>query len=301
MRGDVDRGRVISMGDYVRSHDTEPKNEKGEHFDLAHLVGYGRGEIDAAQGRAILEHCRTCRWCGDQLAAILMLMEVKRLRAARKQRIFAAVAATVVLGVALGAGIISGALRSPRRATVDGGATAAQEPEARSDVESLAAEPAAPGTAATADLGRRLATSAAPDRLDLEFMYPQMIPVTATGLIDKRAGLELIVDGRYADAVMRLTNLHEAQPSDAEVVALLGMARYLNGEDDDRVAELLRQGTELRRQDLQHYAAWYLANYYLRQGDVGRAEGVLDELSRWPDSPGRKASDVLAHLRAETR
>jgi len=262
-------GEIIAMSDYVEARGAGSSSEAGGHIELAALLGYGRDQIGGAAGDAIREHCLACPSCGKQLALILLLLEVKANRAARRRRVIVAVAATVVVSMALVAAVIAGAARLPASAS------------------------------AVVD-ARQLATAEGPERVDLDFIYPNLMPVGGGELPDKRASLALIVDGRYADAAERLTVVYSQRPADAEVATLLGVALYLDGDDAGRVEDLLLRGTELRRQDLQHTAQWFLANHYLRRGDVVKARNVLIELSQWPDSPGGKASVLLERLGAET-
>jgi hypothetical protein len=259
------------MDDYIRSQDGTVGAEVSDgHFDLAGLAAYARGEIEGEEGEAVLRHCRSCPSCGDHLAMILLLVEIKELRAARSRRTIVAVAASAILALLVGAALWSGALRLP------------------------------PGRTDAADLGRRMATAEAPNRVDLDFIYP-VSAVGGLGTTEKRAELEMLVNGDYAAAVARLSELNRSSPGDAEVAALLGIGLYLTGDNGQLGERLLQQGTELRRQDLQRYAAWYLANLYLRRGDLGRATEALKDLSTEADAPGAMATSILDRLGEEPR
>ncbi len=299
MRRSGGAGRVISMSEYLGVREAGPG--VCGHLDLVRLAGYGRGEIDGAEGDAILAHCRGCRSCGDQLAMILVLLEIKERRARRKRHVLLAVGATIVAAAAVGVGFLSsGPMLDPGAASDGVAVTGGSAMPGRAGD----AAPTIIDSATAPELGRALATTEGPDRVDLEFMFPEagaIIPLSGAGRADKRTPFGLLVDGRYGEAVENLTNAREQHPADDEIAVLLGMALYLNGNDGDAAEALLQQRTRLRRHDLQHTAAWYLANLYLRRGDVVKGTLVLQELSEWPDSPGTKAAELLTRLRSEAR
>jgi len=145
----------------------------------------------------------------------------------------------------------------------------------------------------------RLATSEAPEQPMLDFLFPPSVPVA--DLEQARGGFAYLVDGRYEEAVAQLSTVYEAQPGNGEVAASLGIALYLTGDDSERVEALLAQGTALRQQDFSNLAGWYLANHYLRKGDVVQTMSVLEDLSQWPDAPGTQARELLERLRTEIR
>ena len=303
MRNGTGTGEVISLRDFVRSRETiMADGEGGGHPDLVCVAAYGRGEIEGPDGDAILEHCRACRSCGDKLAMVLLLVDVQERRSERVRRTVAAAAAAAVLVVFLGAAALSGALQAPG----DGPEAAAPSARARSEIGSPSLSLAAASSddvAALGDLGRRLATAERPNRVDLDFIYPEWpaVPVGGIAAPSKRRELALIVDGFFGEATERITERYGSQPVDGEAAALLGMALYLSGDDSDRVQELLQQGETLRRQDLQNYSGWFLANLYLRRGDILSALPLLEDLSKWPDSPGAQAAATLERLGLEAR
>ncbi len=303
----MNSGEVISLDDYVRSQAVSaPPAPTGGHFDLVGLAAYARGDVEDAEGEAILEHCRACASCGDQLAMILLLVEVKELRAARTRRTVAAVAATAAFALFLVGATWSGALRLPSEMSAVAEDTLGASSGAPGDAAAAAPNDAVTGSsdvlmAAVAGEIRNLATTEAPNRVDLDFIYPPDMDARFTAGRYKRPELTLIVDGSYAVAMERLEGLYGADSSDSEAAALLGMALYLSGDDGERAERMLRQGASVRRQDLRGYSVWYLANLYVRRGDVAGATRTLQELTSWPDVAGSRARALLERLEAEAR
>lgn len=248
-----------------------------DHVDIEGLLAYAHGETRGAEADAVLQHSRACRECGDELAVILALAgtqvvavaEDEREIAGASRRWIALVAASVVLALLLGVALRSAWL--PLGATSD------------EDVVGLA-------------------TTEAPERLMLEYLFGAS--TVSVGAPQVRDGFALVVDRRYEAAAALLSTLYDAQPGDNELAASLGIALYLSGDDGERVASLLMQGQRLRDRRLDSFgnlAAWYLANLYLRRGDVVQARDVLEDLSQWSDAPGAEARAVLEQLRPEIR
>ncbi len=244
------------------------------HVDIEGLLAYAHGETAGPEADGVLRHSRACRECGDELAVMLALVGTQVAAVAEDEsevppalrRWMAPVAASVVLAVLRGVALRSG--WSPLTAPPD------------QDIV-------------------RLATTEAPDRLMLDFLFA---PSSAIANLDRaRSGFELIVEGRYDSAVAQLSARYAAQPGNGEVAASLGIALYLADDESDRVEVLLAQGRALRLQDFSRLAGWYLANHYLRRGEVVQARAVLEGLSQWADTPGTQARELLERLRTEFR
>lgn len=246
-----------------------------DHVDIEGLLAYAHGETHGAEADAVLQHSRTCRECGDELAVMLALTGTQVVAVAEddtevpdtSHRWLAMVAASVVLAVLLGVVLLTGRQR-PGGPAPDVGVT-------------------------------RLATTEAPNELMLDFLFGASVPVASVE--QAGSGFALIVEGRYDEAVTQLSVLYDARPGDGEVAAALGIGMYLAGDDSEPVEALLVQGRALRQQDFSDLAAWYLANLYLRRADVVHAREVLEDLSQWPDAPGTQARAVLEQLRSEIR
>ncbi len=246
-----------------------------EHIDIERLLAYAHDAPEGAEADAILEHSWACKECGDQLAVMLALRSegagsgVSEPRA----RFIGLIAASVLLAVLLGVALTWGGFGS---GFIYGSA-----------VETSLAE---------------LATTEAPGRIDLDFLFDTSLPTsTDDSRLQKRAGFELIVNGRHDEAIELLSALRNARSDDGDVTASLGIALYLSGDSSDKVEALLVEGDAAWLQGLQHYAKWYLGNHYLRQGDLVQAMGALEEIAREPDSPGRRAAELLRRLQSETR
>ena len=232
------------------------------HIDVERLLAFAHGEVVEPEAEEIRQHARACAECGDELAVMLALRIEPTENVVYPGRLWRAlIAASVVFIAVLGTLMMSGVLN-----------------------------PAPPEVA-------RWATTAAPDRVDLDFLVGQS--VLASTRETARAGFALIVDGRFDDAVRLLSPLNEARPADDEVATGLGIALYLGADSSDRAERLLAQGAATQREDLSHYAKWYLGNLYLRRGDLVRATLVLEDISTEPDFPGTWARELLRRLRSE--
>ena len=260
---------------HTGQNDAEPGPEPHPgQIDAERLLAFARGDMTGFEAEEIREHARSCSECGDELAVLLALrLEVGAAEespgapaavAVGKRGVWALIAASVVFVAVLGGLMMSGVL-------------APQPPEVA-----------------------RLATTMAPDRVDLDFLFGGQSAAASTGET-ARGGFTLIVERRFAEAVSLLSALNEAQPADDEVATGLGIALYLSGDSGGRVQLLLNQGAATGRQDLNHYAKWYLGNLYLRRGDLARAVTVLEDVSNEPDFPGTRARDLLQRLRAENQ
>ena len=247
----------------------------GAHVDIEGMLAYAHGETRGAEAEAVLRHSRACRECGDELAVMLALAGTEAVVAedesappGTSRRWMGLVAASVVFVALLGAAVLSGWLR--------------------------------PGGPLSDEGIARLATTQAPSQLMFEFLFS-----SETAVADRqqaRGGFALIVEGRYDEAVAQLSMLYRARPGDGEVAGSLGIALYLAADDSDRVEALLAQGRALRAQDFSNLSGWYLANHYLRGGDLVQAIAVLEELiSPQPDEAGTQARELLERLRSEMR
>lgn len=254
----------------------------GDHVAIERLLAYAHGESDGDEAAAVLRHGRACRECGGQLAVMLALRETPAVTVAPPQAtpwltpgrlgtLAAALVVALMLSVVLSSSLIRGGGDDPGAAVFSAGDVA---------------------------LGARLATDVPPDAMMLDFLFPE-----ATLAVQREPGTSfgLIVGRRYDEAVQQLQPLHDAGPLRGEVAAVLGVARYLNGESGPEVEALLRQGHALAADDLRHLSAWYLGNLYLRRGDLVQARVVLDELAEWPDVPGESAAALLRRLDEENR
>ena len=232
------------------------------HIDVELLLAFAHGEVVEPEAEEIRQHARTCAECGDELAVMLALRIEPTENVVYPGRLGRAlITASVVFIAVLGTLMMSDVLN-----------------------------PALPEVA-------RLATTVAPDRVDLDFLFDQA--VLASTRETTRAAFALIVEERFDDAVRLLSPLNEARPADDEVATGLGIALYLGSDSSDRAEWLLAQGAATQRQDVGHYAKWYLANLYLRRGDLVRATLVLEDISTEPDFPGTWARELLRRLRAE--
>lgn len=248
-----------------------------DHVDIEGLLAYAHGETGGAEADAVLQHSCACRECGDELAVMLALVGQEAQATGEAQRGASSapwawrwiglVAASVVLAVVVGIALMSWG------PWLDTGGV---------------------------DEAMQLATTEAPERVMLEYLFGA--PTVSAAAPQVRGGFALIVNGRYQEAVALLSTLYDAQPGDNELAASLGIALYLSGDDGERAASSLMQGQRLGRQDsFGNLAAWYLANHYLRRGDVVQAREVLEDLSQGPDAPGTQARDLLERLGTEIR
>jgi len=258
----------------------------GDHVAIERLLAYAHGESEGDEAAAVLRHGRACRECGDQLAVMLALREIPAVTVAptptptqptawltpgRLGALAAALVVALMLAVVLSFSSLRGVGDDPGAAVFSDGDVA---------------------------LGARLATSAPPDAMMLDFLFPE---ATLAVQQEPGASFRLIVGRRYDEAVQQLQPLHDAAPMRGEVAAALGVARYLNGDSGPDVEALLRQGNALAADDLRHLSAWYLGNLYLRRGDLVQARVVLDELAEWPDVPGESAAVLLRRLDEENQ
>jgi tetratricopeptide (TPR) repeat protein len=254
------------------------------------MLAYAHGEAAAAEADAVLRHGRACRECGDLLAMMLALREMDAVAptqapergaaAIHGRRRLGAIAAAIVLAMLVGAVMVSSLLQPhPER---DPGTGAAVDP-------------------ALVARGRQLATRVPPDAVMAEFYRGSIVRAPEATRQQIYRAFALVTEERYDEAIRRLEPVYEQQPNDGEAAAVLGIARYLGGDDGDRTVELLRQGRAQRPADLSHLSAWYLGNLVLRRGEVVQAREVLEELSQWPDDPGVRAAALLDELRREVR
>jgi len=255
------------------------------HVDIERMLEVAHGTAGGPETEAIVAHCLSCKQCGDELGAMLALRLAYQRPRSRRPRNVALIAASIAVVAAL-TGLLWWSAR-------DGGSpapTAASEP-AGSPPSGIDAGPAQ-GLAS-------LATTAPPDRELLEFLFGDTpITPTASNVPAERAGLELIVTGRYTEAVESFREQLAARPQDSRLFAFLGVARYLSGETDPEVEAELTRGAGASPEALARLSTWYLANHHLRRDDLEAAEGLLRGLALEEDEFGLAAAGLLERLAA---
>ena len=294
----------------------------GGHFTLDELRACARGE-DRSLITPVVEHCKTCKYCGDKLAVFLALDGLAVRRPGIEQIVSgkaAKVVAGVVTAVAVGVALAGYQLISTDPPPDSGSALATTEPVPPESgtglptAEPLPSEsggrlattqaPALEGgarLAATQPPGPEnvavLATTQPPPAGVVSFLLGSVAPVDS-GNIQARlqAAGEALIGGEYARAASNLENLHTERPDSAVIAAFLGISLYLSGEDSGRVGRLLATGALDQNESVWSFSRWYLANHLLRTGDEERARQLLAELAALEDLPGRMAADLLIHL-----
>jgi len=275
--------------------DNGERRDTGGHLDVERMLAWAHGESGAEEATAVLHHGRACRACGDQLAVLLALADSgaaavpspgRRRRGMPGFTRSGALAAAAIIVLLVGAALLAPWLRAP------GGA-----------------DPGAAVPGSTTDVGpvlvplpaelARLATAEAPAEVMVDFLFDPAVHVE--NLPRARGGLQMVVEGRYEEAVSELTRAYEADPTNGETATVLGIALYLSGDDSVRAEGLLRQGQGVPLDDFSHLAAWYLGNLYLRRGDLQQATRVLEALAEFPDDPGIHAQALLEQIRGELR
>jgi hypothetical protein len=256
------------------------------------MLAWAHGDSSVEEATAVLDHGLACRACGDQLAVMLALADDRaavvpapgRRRRTARSTPSGLLAAAAVIMLLIGAALLAPWLRAP----------GARDPAAAGPAADAgpAVVPAPAGLA-------RFATTAPPGALMVDFLFD---PATYANDVPRaRAGLQMVVDGRYDEAVRELTRVYETDPMNGETATVLGIALYLSGDDSARTEGLLRQGQALPLDDFANLAAWYLGNLYLRRGDLQEATRVLEALAQFPDDPGTRAQALLERIRGEIR
>jgi len=294
----------------------------GGHFTLDELRACARGE-DRSLITPVVEHCKTCKYCGDKLAVFLALDGLAVRRPGIEQIISgkaAKVVAGVVIAVAVGVALAGYQLISTDPPPDSGSALATIEPlppeggtglptteplppesagrlattqaPAREGAEASATPPPATGVTAVG-----LATTEPPPAAIVRFLLGLAVPVD-TGNIQARlqAAGEALTGGEYARAAGDLEVLHTELPDSGAIAGFLGISLYLSGEDSSRVGRFLATGALDQNESVSSFSRWYLANHLLRTGDEEGARQLLVELAALEDRPGRMAADLLVYL-----
>ncbi len=263
------------------------------HFTAMEMADYARGLIAGSEGESLLQHCKECAQCGDQLAAILVLRRAKaaghpllstrqRSRVSRK-RWLAAAAGVVGIGVlAVGAQVLRPGV----------------EPDA-STARSALPPPSAEEPAGVA----ALATTEPLSPLTIKIHTDGPISAGGAGSPDwlprMNAAGSKIVNHDYGGAVADLEGLYAEDPTSQLAAAYLGIARYLYGDNSSEVGALLARGATGNSESIARFAQWYLANYVLRsEQDMDSAREILNELATNSDWPGRRAQTLLERIEA---
>jgi hypothetical protein len=247
----------------------------GVHLTGEQLACLACGEASAAERAAALAHLRACEACGDRLAAILLLRQMRPRRAWGSWKAWATPAAVAVLVMTY--------LFTPWPAA------------------QLEQEPLSPGRQAVVD---QFAAHARRDNIDkmiydflLGLVYRDVVPVapnqpgprTRAAVIDLR-------DGRYDDAVTELAALHREFPEFDSIAGWLGVALHLAGETDAVVETMLVRGQQSDIDPLQEMSSWYLGQHFLLTKQPERAVAELERLAEIPVIIGRMARAQLDEL-----
>jgi tetratricopeptide (TPR) repeat protein len=94
---------------------------------------------------------------------------------------------------------------------------------------------------------------------------------------DYAMGRRLIHFEKYADAIPYLTRAHSEQPHDADILAYLGFAHHMVGDDDVSLDLYLRALNEDADNKIAHQ---FLGELYLIKHDAASAQMQLAELVR---------------------
>jgi len=239
-----------------------PRRSGGGHPDLKALTGYVDGALSGDEARAVIGHCRACGACGDRLGTMMLL----RTRTAK---------ATVVPRLSRGARLA--ALVLTLAIGIAGGFLLAR--------------------ALTPNPWAEFATPETVPRWYHDFLYGYRQRPTGEGAVAE--GLELLVEGRYGEAIASLEPLVGRGSAGPEASAYLGIAHYLSDDVSTRTVDLLAVGTTSSRAG--RISDWYLANALLRRGEIGEARGRLRRLAYVGDWVGRQAQALLDRLEGGER
>jgi tetratricopeptide (TPR) repeat protein len=100
---------------------------------------------------------------------------------------------------------------------------------------------------------------------------------TAPDVDDYATGRRLVHFEKYAEAIPYLVRAHDERPHDADILAYLGYARHMTGDDDAALDSYQRALTEDPDHKLAHE---YLGELYLGTHNPTSAQGQLAELVR---------------------
>jgi len=282
----------------------EARRPPGAHPDVLELVAFARDELDRGRADRILEHCQSCRECGDDLAATMLLTSLEPPQREPAWRRRAALAAVGVLlltaglcfavwqeGTADRAAVIPDT--APRTLARVPGTVPYPEAHLQRRIELADDLPAS-----TVEELRDLAAAEAFPRRFYSRWFERAQRV-ADGYADVAAGARRIVQRRYDDAVSLLEESRRVEPESPEVLGMLGAARYLSGDRSDATVELLRAGVDAR--SFGTWVQWYLANLHLARGEIGRSADTLARLARRHDLAAHQAQALLSRFPAELR
>jgi tetratricopeptide (TPR) repeat protein len=229
----------------------------GAHPGLKALAGYVDGALSGDEARAVIGHCRSCGACGDRLGT-MMLLRTRTAKSAVAPRLTRG-ARLAALALALATGLAGGFLLA----------------------RALAPNPWA-----------QFATPETVPRWYHDFLYGYRQP--GPGDLALAEGLDLLVEGRYAEAIARLEPLASRGPDAPEASAYLGIAHYLSGDVSRATIDLLAAGSASSRAG--RISDWYLANALLRRGEIDASRARLRALAYVGDWVGRQAEALLDRL-----
>jgi hypothetical protein len=241
-------------------------SERNNHPEIDELVDWARGDLPRRRQREIRAHCKTCSMCDLNLAKILVLRTSQRRvmkRRAKRRRQLQMAAAIVILAGTGAVLLLSGHYSYP-----------ASELAALATTETIPRSHVGPRF--------RLAAPASPGGYEAEF----------------KAAMEALVREDYGAGLEILEVLHANHPSEVEISAYLGIARYLAGDDSDHTKALLAQGASHHQDMIRRAAAWYLANSCLRSGDVDSTIQILQtpDLIGTDTRYGNYSADLLRQI-----
>lgn len=245
-----------------------------EHISAERLAALAAGELTESERAPLLRHLEDCAACGDRLATVLLL---RRGQARVPRRAWLALAAVAVLMLA-GAWML---------------------------LPSWTAGPAAPTLSPERQaLVDRFAGYANDDNIEafiydwlLDLVYPDVVPVSPDQHQPRtRAAIIDLRDGRYQEAVDQLAELYLEYPDFDSIAGWLGVALYLNGENDPVVEGLLERGMESSLDPLVDFSTWYSAQYLLRTHRPEEAVARLRQLAPSPVKLGRMARAQLEEM-----
>lgn len=233
-----------------------------EHLTFEELEELARTVPPDDTGSEGLRHVRECAECQYQYVGMRMLTHVVKFRRRTRRR--------RLLGFAI-AGLVFVMV-------VGGGAYFWSRPQP--SLQALATRDTIPESFVVLRFGRGTAISG------------------GSHLLEFRAGVESLARGDYTHAVDTLEGLLEERPGDPEIHAVLGIARYLSGDNSDETMELLESGASHPDTFINRPSRWYLANLHLRRGETERAQESLKglDLGEIDDRFSRLARDLRARI-----
>ncbi len=257
------------------------------------LVDYALGRLSRRSAAEVRVHCLRCGACGDQLAAVIALRQHVRGTGdpGVNWRRVGAVAAAVVLAVGITAIGFQGDGSAARGAgtgvetVLDGSGSAANPtPTSRALARDLA------------DLDRRMGL--------LRIALGTVARVSDG--YDRQTQLRFALERLSARDLPGMAEALEpfAERYDPWGTPLLGIARYLGGDESRETVGYLRQASERACREgaeaadtyLERLAVFYLARHERNRGQGEVAAGLLSCLVSVEDTLGDEAGDLLADL-----